>query len=126
MNNTNLEAWYLDQTNLSLAQVIQGALSVIFSIAIAIRTFDFDRYISSYRIKQEKKIREKEQKQLENFKRMMEMATGTKIDMEIKIEDTLSSSGSESKKQDSVLKIAHRKQKRPGPPNARSSGSDHV
>jgi hypothetical protein len=120
MNNTNLEAWYLDQTNLSLAQVIQGALSVIFSVAIAFRTFDWSGSVRKYKEKQAIKLKEKEKKQLEKFRNMLQAATGKEISIDIKEQDTLSSSGSETKKQESVLKIAHKKQKRPAPPNYNS------
>ena len=113
-NNTGLfDSWLLNQNNLTLVQVIQTAVSVAFSIAIAMKSYDWTGAVRKYKAKQDFKIKEKEKRQLEKFKKMMELATGKEIQIDIK-DETLSSE-SETKVSENVLKIAHRK-RRPGPP----------
>ena len=113
MNTTAIIEWAVKNENMALVSVIQQAVSLLLSLLIFIKSYDFQACLKSVRDQREVKRREKEKAKLLKFQGMLELARANQsIDLsKIALYEDNDSSEQNEEKEEPVLKIAKKKKR---------------
>ena len=106
-NNTTLIEYLISQydTPLELVNLCQSALSLVISILIFLKIFDFSGMLSSVKQARIKQRRENENREMERLILLFERLNNTKIDL--KLSET--ESDDENQNDAGVMRIARKK-----------------
>ena len=107
MNNTTDIGgydWMVNYTtrDIELVNMVQSGVSLLATICIFVKVFDFGRFFKSIRETRDKRRKEKERKELERVRKLI---NSVKENIEVHIDDLLSDD------EEGVMKIAHKKKK---------------
>jgi hypothetical protein len=114
MNNTTDiggYGWLVDYTtrDIELVNMVQSGVSLLATICIFVKVFDFGRFFKSIRATRDKHRKEKERKELERVRKLI---NSVKDNMEVHIDDLLSDDEETVIDDRGVMKIAHKKEKK--------------
>ena len=106
-NSTGLYEYLLKEydTPLEIVNLCQSGLSLIISILIFVKVFDFSGMLSSVKEARLKQKRDKERKEMDRLRVLFEKVNNTKITLDL-------SEDSDEDNDSGVLKIAHKKSKK--------------
>ena len=109
-NSTGLYEYLISEydTPLEILNLCQSGLSLIISILIFIKVFDFSGMLSSVKQARIKKSKEKEKREMDRLRVLFERLNNTKIDL--KLSET-EDDDDENQNDSGVLKIARKKKK---------------
>ena len=106
-NSTGLYEYLISQydTPLEIVNLCQSGLSLIISILIFFKVFDFSGMLSSVKQARIKQRKEKEKREMDRLRVLFEKVNNTKIDL------NLTESSDDDENDSGVLKIARKKKK---------------
>lgn len=110
-NNTTLYEYLLTEydTPLEIVNLCQSGLSLIVSILIFIKVFDFSGMLSSVKQARLRQKKEKERREMDRLRVLFEKVNNTKIDLNLT--ETDEDEGNDA----GVLRIARKKRARTAP-----------
>jgi len=111
LQHTNSSWYYLLNTDITMLDFIQSTLSLIITIAIAVRVFDISSFRKSIREKRAKQKKEKEKKEFERIKMLISSLQNNEDVSSLKLSDESEGEA----KVERPMKIARKKSK-PRPP----------
>lgn len=116
MNSTlyNNTSWFMNYSSydLELVNMIQSGVSCVATICIFVKVFDFGRFFKSIREQRNKMKKEKERKELERVRKLINSVKNNNNEVDI---NELLSSGDDDETEVNdagVMKIAHKKNKK--------------
>jgi hypothetical protein len=109
MNSTSLIEWATSAQNATTINIIQNGVGLLFSILIFVRQYDFTGMLESVKAKRLQAKKDKEKRQLEKFRRLLELSKNGEVDIKAVLSE--GSSCSEEKVPDNVMKVARKKKR---------------
>ena len=114
MNTTDIGGydWMVNYStrDIELVNMVQSGVSLLATLCIFVKVFDFPRFFTSIQRRRDKIKKEKERKELERVRKLI---NSVKDNVEVAIDDLLSDEDDEETVIDDkgVMKIAHKKKK---------------
>lgn len=111
-NSSSIIDWLTNNQNSQTINIVQQSISLFFGLLIFLKSYDFESCLKSVRDSREAKRKAKEKAKLVKFQKMLELARANpSLDLS-KIALSEDNESEEDAKNDGVLKMARRKQKR--------------
>lgn len=108
MNSSSITDWIYDNQNQMTINIVQQAVSLFFGVLIFIRTYDFQSLLSSVRQRRIQAKKEKEKRQLEKFRRLLELSKNGEVDIKAVLSE---GSSIDEEKTEAVMKVARKKKR---------------
>ena len=105
-NSTDLNLWGYTSQDLEIANLVQGGCSLVATFIILVRVLDIPSFFKSVRERRAIHKKNKERKELEKIKKLMENLNNKNLDLE---EILLSDDEESSNNNNHNYKIAHKK-----------------
>jgi len=105
-NSTDLNLWGYTSQDLEIANLVQGGCSLVATFIILVRVLDIPSFFKSVRERRAIHKKNKERKELEKIKKLMENLNNKNLDLE---EILLSDEDEESNNNNHNYKIARKK-----------------
>jgi len=105
--------WLYNQNNQMTINIVQQAVGLLFSVLIFVKSYDFHSLLSSVRKRREEAKRLKEKKQLEKFRKLLELSkSGEALDISKVALSSENEDDDGENKNDRVMRTTRKKSKR--------------
>lgn len=107
-NSTSLIEWAMNAQNATTINIIQNAVGLLFSLLIFVRQYDFTGMLESVKAKRLQAKKDKEKRQLEKFRRLLELSKNGEVDIKAVLSE---GSSIDEEKSEAVMRVARKKKR---------------